>query len=204
MVWATLVAAGLSYYQSEKSRKDANDANIDLLNRELGSVRTADLRATPHLDRQARILTQRLSALDEGYSRAIGQVQRAESARRFEIQAQGKQNTASVQQDMARRGLGNTTVAQNAARGVGFDTQRAMSNLDSQLAGQYAGLEQQRAQAISTGLAGLAQQSGARADYELALAGRRQSALGNVAYSAGQPLDLGGLAALASSFQSGG
>jgi hypothetical protein len=60
---------------------------------------------------------------------------------RRDIMDESTRAGASASSDMANRGLGNTTVAQNAQRSVATDTSRNLTALDSALASLYADLD---------------------------------------------------------------
>jgi len=69
------------------------------------------------------------------------------------VAGRGAQTQASVTQNLASRGLGNSTVAMNAQRGIAADTSRGIAGIQQQEGSMLAGLNTQRA-GIRAGLMG--------------------------------------------------
>lgn len=151
--------------------------------------------------RASSLAEQKGQAGIQGAREARRSVDQIGSSSRQDILARGEQTGAAVTQDMARRGLANTTATAGAQRAVASDTSRNLTALDSALADLYADLDLAEGQAE-------AQMFGDLADVELgrnsALAGQYWNPWlqlwsgigGSAGYgvaSLGEPLDFSGL-----------
>jgi len=101
------------------------------------------------------------AGITAGYGRlssdVLGGLQGAEAGRRQDIGSAYAQQRGQMNQGMIDRGLGNTTIRSSMERGLGFDEQRAYTDLAGQMAQQRAGYQSQ------LGLAGLGYEAQAAA-----------------------------------------
>jgi len=79
------------------------------------------------------------------YSEAMGEVRKLGKTRESDIQRDAVRQGAAAEQDLISRGLGNTTIRSSVQRGVEEDRQRSLNMLAEMLAGQRAGVLQDRA-----------------------------------------------------------
>jgi hypothetical protein len=85
------------------------------------------------------------------YARARGEIEGVGRQARSDIGRRGAQQQASVMQGLQARGLGNTSILQNAQRGVAGDTERSYQGLNESLAGLRSGLAERTGQARFAG-----------------------------------------------------
>lgn len=112
---------------------------------------------------EARSLhAQRLAEIVGGFRNARANAERSGDAAKRSARDAGQQATSSAAQSLVNRGLGNTTVLESANRGIAADTSRRVQEIDSTLAGVYAGLDTQEAAAKASVL-------GDQANFELGL-----------------------------------
>jgi len=98
-----------------------------------------------------------LEQLGLGYDQGLSEVNNIGAAARQRTIDRGDQLVGSVKQNMQSRGLASTTVGGNLERGVGYDTNLALGQIDDQLAQLRSGLRIGKGQAMYQGLSGLAQ-----------------------------------------------
>ncbi len=123
-------------------------------------------------------LLQALGAITEGYGNARQEVgQLGYDARRRTLERE-QQQFGQSSQSLASRGLGNTSVLDNARRGIASDTNRALSEIDEGLASIYAGLSTGQAGATAGALGNLANLQTGQASQ---IAGLLSSQAGNLA-----------------------
>lgn len=95
--------------------------------------------------------------LGEGYDRAlrsVSDVGRANTQRLLDLQ---RQRVAEADQVLAGRGLYDTTAALGARRGIGYDTNLALGQVNQGFAGLLGNLYGQKAQATASPMMALAQ-----------------------------------------------
>ena len=88
----------------------------------------------------------------EGYRKAEGHLRGMGRASRQAARAGGKRQSAGMQQSMADRGLYNTTVMDNAQRGISADTSRVISEINQSMGQLRSQLELDRTEAVDTAL----------------------------------------------------
>jgi hypothetical protein len=87
---------------------------------------------------QTRALTDALSAVERRGGQALGELGKTYGAERRDVRERGQQTFEAGSQDLARRGLGSTTITGGLRRGVGEDVSRQLGRLSGQEAGQRA------------------------------------------------------------------
>lgn len=92
---------------------------------------------------------QGLKSIDTGYKAAKGEIARIGGQAKQEALTRETQGLGAAAQSSIDRGLYDTTLYDNMARGVRSDTSRALSNINEALAGLGANLEQSRANAMA-------------------------------------------------------
>lgn len=114
--------------------------------------------------RDAEELGKRYTAKGEAaYSEGVGAVRKAGTQARSEVEKIGREarrgildrernQLGTAQGSLTQRGLGNSTVLDAAARGIAYDTNRALSALDEQIAGIRAGTIQSSASQLMSAL----------------------------------------------------
>jgi hypothetical protein len=134
-------------------------------------------------------------ALKGGYGQALGAIGQMGQAQRQQILQSQQQQIAQLNQNMASRGLYNTTIGAGAGQqfqNVRQNTQIALGNLQSQLAGLRANIFTQRGR----GLSGLALgKLGAQTQRKMTLTGIR-GALGGPPQQVPEEFNYGGLSNL--------
>lgn len=90
-----------------------------------------------------------LQAIQQGYGNAQAQLSRGADISRRDIGDMMRVNQGAATQSLMNRGLGNTTVLDNAQRAVSADAGRRLSEVNATLAGQMSGLQQARASSMA-------------------------------------------------------
>ena len=116
------------------------------------------------------LLRQGLGATQAGFGQAFGHLSRAGVSGRQSVLDQQRQGLGAISAGLASRGLGSTTVLQNAQRGMYSDTSRRLAEIDENIGSMLANLAVGRGSAMSAGLGGLA---GMRVAGTQALTGQR-------------------------------
>ena len=125
------------------SRNSANRANDERFHAALREIDTGRDEMQRRLQGQRGDLLKALDASKAGYAKAGGLLNAATSGALLNA-SQGAQRAAGgTQAQLLRRGLGGSTVAGNAARGVAADLARTQAGVVQQNAGQQAGLAAQ-------------------------------------------------------------
>ena len=92
---------------------------------------------------------QGLKSIDSGYKAAKGEIARIGGQAKQDVMTREAQGLGAAAQSSMDRGLYDTTLYDNMARGVRSDTSRALGNISEALAGLGANLEQSRANAVA-------------------------------------------------------
>lgn len=116
---------------------------------------------------------------------------------------QGRQNMASVQQQLVNSGLYNSGRFASAARGVSATQNRGLADIQSGLAGVQSGIIQQSGLSQANAMQGLSGFYGNQSAQEAAIMSELARFLGGVQYQGG-PSILGSLGGLAKLFMAGG
>ena len=106
---------------------------------------------------------QGLRSINEGFDKAIGNVGATGLASKMNIENQGAQAQAGIGQNLASRGLGNTTVQANLGGLAQGQTAQALAGVDQAMAAAKANLLTQKGLAQNSaysGLSGLMQNLG--------------------------------------------
>lgn len=103
-------------------------------------------------DTRDRFKRESMANIQSGYRNAKRDIRHAGTAAKREARAAGTQAQAASQQSMASRGLYNTTVMDNATRGISADTSRAIQDIQLSLGQMRSQLELDRTEAIDTAL----------------------------------------------------
>lgn len=151
-----LISGGLSLgglLMGGNSMDDARSRNEALLQMIEQQFRRTGLRQQQRLNSAAAALQQRLQMGMAGYDQAAAQLATAGDAQFNRIQQGGQQAGAQVQQNLQRRGLANTSVADNAQLGVQAQVADQQADFASRLSMMQSNLLQQRAQ-FEAGLMG--------------------------------------------------
>jgi hypothetical protein len=140
------------------SRKKANRANEERFHAALREIDTGREEQRKRLGQGRGDLLKALDASKAGYDKAGGLLNAATSGTLLNA-AQGAQRAAGgIQAQLLSRGLGGSTAAGNAARGVAADLARTQSGVVQQNAGQQAGLAAQGGESQALILRQLSQQ----------------------------------------------
>lgn len=99
-----------------------------------------------------RFKAESVANIQKGYSQAKKHLRGAGMAAKQEARASGMQTQAAMQQSMADRGLYNTTVLDNATRGISSDTSRAVQDIQLSLGQLNSKLELDKMEAMDTAL----------------------------------------------------
>lgn len=146
------------------ARSSANRANDERFHAALREIDTGRDEMTRRLQGQRGDLLKALDASKAGYADARGLLSAGTSGTLLNA-AQGAQRAAGgIQSQLLSRGLGGSTAAANAARGVAADLQRTQAGVLQQNAGQQAGLAAQGGESQALLLRQMAQQRAQEAD----------------------------------------
>lgn len=125
---------------------------------------------------------QGLKSIDTGYKAAKGEIARIGGQAKQEALTRETQGLGAAAQSSIDRGLYDTTLYDNMARGVRSDTSRALSNINEALAGLGANLEQSRANAMAGQYGSLSNIFQGQASVYSALTGQIAQSLADVQY----------------------
>jgi hypothetical protein len=103
-------------------------------------------------DTRDRFKRESVANIEKGYGDAKKQLKGAGIAAKQEARAAGTQTQADMQQSMASRGLYNTTVLDNATRGISADTSRAVQDIQLELGQLNSKLELDKMEAMDMAL----------------------------------------------------
>ena len=120
-----------------------------------------------------------LRGVGKGYDAARNEIESAGRTGRQDLMDRERQALGATESSLASRGLGGTTVLDNARRGVRSDTNRSLGALNESLAGLRGGLAERRTGAeaqAGTNLANFMQQ---RTGFESGLTGDLAQFMGN-------------------------
>lgn len=105
---------------------------------------------------QAEMYQKRLlDEIQKGYGGAIAQANRGANLARRGVADMRTQSLGAVNQQLMNSGLGNTTLAANATRGIYGDSVRRLAEVNSQLGMNLGQLQTQRAGAMAGALGSL-------------------------------------------------
>lgn len=100
--------------------------------------------AQSQLNQAGQYLQNNNQAVMGDYARARGEINSVGQQAQSDIGRRGAQQQAGVMQGLQARGLGNTSILQNAQRGVASDTARNYQGLNESLAGLRGGLAERQ------------------------------------------------------------
>lgn len=98
---------------------------------------------------------QGLRSLNAGYDQALAGVGAAGESSKLGISQMGAQNQASISQNLASRGLANSTIGANLGGVAGGQTAQALASVDAAMAQARGNLLTQRGQAQAAGYGNL-------------------------------------------------
>jgi len=210
-MFGELISGGLGIlgaFSGQDAAEDANAANLQRYFDGLGLMNRFDVRSNQLMDNAYSLLEQSLAGIRQGYGQAMGAVDDYGDQQYRRINQQGQQAGAQVTQNLQRRGLGGTSVADNAQLGVGRQIADQQADLTARLAGLRGNLMTQQAQMEMGALGSLASFNFNRAGFESGQLGRRLDWMFNRQDVAGNSLTQGitgaignsGLAGVAGSF----
>jgi hypothetical protein len=126
--------------EAEKA-KQRYHMSRDALLRQIGNTRLA-------FNKSEGLLKQNLAGTKFGFQQAKRNLAGFGNAARADAMGQQKQQMAGLAQGLASRGLGGTTVVENAQRGIYSDTSRRLAEIDEQVGSALAGLSLNKAAAM--------------------------------------------------------
>jgi len=199
MVIAAIAAVGSLAlgYSNTKKAQDSQRKRDKRVRKTGGVWRDLVNRGAPRIE--ARLQEQR-DYLEGSFDKSQALVSGVADANRRRVMERERSTLGAITGSQQNRGLSNSSILDQARRSVRYDTERSFMDLDSQLAGLRASIEQRRAGAVGGVI-------GSQAAYERQntqdLADVERSFLsyeGNQVTAAPQGTDLSGLASLASVF----
>lgn len=146
--FGSLISAGLGIagaFGDQGAAEDANAANLQRYFEGLGLMNRFDVRSNQLMDNSMSMLQQSLAGIQQGFGAAGTALNDLGDQQYNRINQQGQQASAQVTQNLQRRGLGSTSVADNAQLGVGRQVADQQADLTSRLAGMRANLLTQQA-----------------------------------------------------------
>lgn len=198
---AILGSAALGAGTSFLGAQDANKKNKK--NQKLAQAAIAQQRADslPLLAEGEAYTRKSADALTSGFDDAAAQIERTNALGQRDIGDAKVRAQGEVSQRLTDRGLGGTTIGEQATQGVGRAYARDMADFSSRMGQLRASLAQQRAQAKSQAYGQLAQFQAYKRN-ALADPLRQQAELaGNTVYGS-NPVDLSGFGSLAALYGS--
>lgn len=138
---------------NDKSKAHAEAKGARLRGKELFGLSQFDYFDREGLfDTRDRFKKESVANIQKGYKQAKKNLRGAGTAAKREARATGMQTQSAMQQSMADRGLYNTTVLDNATRGISADTSRAVQDIQLQLGQLNSKLELDKMEAMDTAL----------------------------------------------------
>lgn len=186
------IGGGLFGSSSADKARRANQKNVERMLALIGDERRRSERL---FGDAGDLLLGGRSQLLAGFGEARDEIGRVGSSARRRTLDRERQALASTSQGLAQRGLGNTTVAANAARGVRSDTDLSLADIDERIAGLRSGLAVQQGGAAYAAEADRARLLQALAAQHAGLTGQATGVLSGVQYTA-QPTNTAGLGML--------
>lgn len=115
----------------------------------LGIYRNAQQNAAQQLDQTGQQFSNVIGDVDRGYAAAGSELASAGDTARRDILTREAQNLGAANRSARTRGIGNTTILDNLRRGVQSDTNRELTGLYGNLAGQRSALAERRGTAVA-------------------------------------------------------
>jgi len=134
----------------------------------LGALESGEASTAEFWEKALPYLMESLSSVEGGFDKGLAEVSNVGASARQRTLDREKSLIGTSRQRLQSRGLGSTTVGTNLERGIGYDTNLALGQIDEQLAQLRSGLH------VSKGLAG----GQARAGIADAFLGRGQQLYG--------------------------
>lgn len=151
MVLGELFGGIAGFNDKSKAHKEAKGAR--LRGKELFGLSQFDYFDREGLfDTRDRFKKESVANIEKGYGQAKKNLQGAGLNAIQGAKAVGKQTQSDMQQSMANRGLYNTTVLDNATRGISSDTSRAVQDIKLSLGQLNSKLELDKMEAMDTAL----------------------------------------------------
>ena len=180
-MFGSLIAGGLGIADAifgQDAAQSANAANLERYYQGLGLMNRFDIRSNQLMDNSYSLLEQSLAGIQQGFGGAMNALNDLGDQQYNRINQQGQQAGAQVQQNLQRRGLGGTSVADNAQLGVGRQVADQQADLTSRLASLRAGLLTQQAGMEASVLGQMSGVNFNRAGFESNQLGRRLDWIG--------------------------
>lgn len=136
----------------EKAAKSANEANLGRLGRAQGLHREQRYIMEGRLEKAGSIIAGRTAEVREGFKQARSDIEGVGNEARQRTLDREEGAMASADQSLQRRGLYNSTVSDNAARGIRYDTNRALAEIDERIALLRSGVTERGTLAIAGAL----------------------------------------------------
>ena len=147
MAWIALGAAAISGaagYMGQSKQAEAQSrryhAAVKMLAKNMAETRRS-------YGQSEDILRGNLQTINKGYGQAAGHLSRYGQSARTGVLDQQKQQMGSMGQSLTSRGLYNTTLVDNAQRGIYADTSRRLAEIDESLGAMFSNLEMGKTQA---------------------------------------------------------
>lgn len=177
MPWGAIAGAALgaigSAYGAKKDRaerRSVRDDQFDVIARGIQALNNSGERALPYLQEM-------FSIIDNSEQRALAMTSPMAAQGYRAVSDMYRQGQGQLNQNLASRGLYNSTAAMNFQRGLGAQYARDAGQIDAMLAGMRGGIIQNAGSARM----GVNQ---ALANMELGLGQRRAQMLGNIQFGA--------------------
>lgn len=138
--------------ERKKAIKSANRANAGRRAKAEGIHREQRNVLEGRLERAGEILTGRTAEVREGFKQARSDIEGVGNEARTRTLDREQAALAGADESLQRRGLYNSTVADNAARGVRYDTNRALADIDERIAMLRSGVTERGTLAIAGAL----------------------------------------------------
>jgi hypothetical protein len=138
-----MVGGFLGDRKAAKKADQRYEMSRDALLRQIGKTRIA-------YGKSEGLLKDNLAGVRKGYGDAAANLSTYGNSARDTVRSQGQQNLAGLAQNMASRGMGGTTVLDNAQRGIYSDTSRRLAEIDEGQGQMLANLSLGRAGALNS------------------------------------------------------
>lgn len=141
------IAGAIGAHKQHKAMKDARKRGLRLF-----GINEDYWAREPLFDTRDRFKRESVANIEKGYGQAKKNLRGAGMQAIQGAKAAGKQTQSAMQQSMADRGLYNTTVLDNATRGISSDTSRAIQDIQLQVGQLNSKLELDKMEAMDTAL----------------------------------------------------
>ncbi len=177
----------------DKEARRLNQENMDFIKSIFGNLSDQDANSLFGMLNQAfakgtPLMEQAVGEVGKGYDQALSTASNYGKGANASILAREKQRLGNSRGQLAASGLYSSTMGPNLARGIGADTDRALSGVADQQAGLMSQLQANRGQAVGGSLQQLAQYLASKPAMAGQMGGNLANILGGFQFQGGDSL----------------